>query len=88
MFDTSVEHSDDLVEQMRRHYARFEVSSRVDRYAGQVRDFLATVPYCLRLSDDEAESWGPMYAFPWVPKHWTGAMRLESLSSLAESLKG
>jgi hypothetical protein len=87
MFDTSVECSDDLVEQMRRHYARLEVSSRVDRY-GQVRDFLATVPYCLRLTDDAPAAWGPMYGFPWVPNDWSGAMRLESLSSLAESLNG
>lgn len=86
-FDTSVEYSAATVRLLRDHFRRTETEARVNRYERQAVDFLATLPSYLRSWDQQPGSgWMPLYAFPYVPQVWNGAMRLDPLAELAAAV--
>ena len=79
-----VEYDKDVVSLLKQDYAAKETDSRTQRYADQVRDFLATLPmYLGNVPPGKQERvWRPVLSFPRPPAQWSGFIKLGDLAEL------
>jgi len=84
-FDHGVKYDCAVVQLLQEEYAKGQSQTRVDRYPGQVRDFMTTLPRYLGVLS-ERRIMMPALAFPSPPEAWSGDIGLAPLTELVQRL--
>ena len=83
MFDTSVEYDEKVLLELEMTYAKgHNRPSRLERYASQTRDFLATLPLYL----DHLTT--PAFAYPSVSQPWSGPLLQRDFAEIRDLIYG